>query len=575
MNDNTNDKSQIEITSGGDTTVGGDVVGGDKITIVTNLTRIVQGHYGLAWQVVAIVAIVAIAVVAIVGVVALAGYVLQNNQRGDARPEYESIHYAFVIDATARMTARFQGSGSKWEAARSAALRYLDSLPPGANYTLVAIGGNLTGNDTTCLGPDEPMVPLSLGNRDAVADMVDHLQPGSVESVKAALITARNALLDKPKGEKSLYVLVGGPNECNEDAGWDTLVEDIEDVLTGGISIRSEIIVLANEEVSPEIVAALNARLRTVGEVVDAEVVGDAAALFSHVDSNIAEAHERAAQIAPVEFGTERPTLLAAAATTSARRTSVAATAPAATAVAVLVSTPPAGGGEPTSLPPITPTPGLAPFPSPEAALPSATTNPAQPPGAATTLPPTSDAIPTRTPTPTATQTPIPTATETPPPPTSTTPPTSTAPPPPPPPPTATPTPSLPTDTPSPTDFPETLSIIGPGNGQSLNCSQDQLCIISVGVQWVPESQRQGRNLSIWVRPLPDNPNEQYWAQAPPQYNGNGIWQSNEVYIGKIGDPPGTPFRIYALVTIETYGQGEVRQSLPPALMQHDIGVTR
>jgi VWA domain-containing protein len=142
------------------------------------------------------------------------------------------------------------------------------------------------------------------------------------------------------------------------------------------------------------------------------------------------------------------------------------------------------------------------------------------------------------------------------------------------------PTPIPPTSTliPTATLFPEILSILSPQNNVALNCSSQGDCIINVSIQWIPDSQRQGRNLSVWVRPIPDQPDgsgQDYWSQNPPQHTGNGIWQVSGCVVGQMGDANGLSFAIYAIVTNEYYSSQVQVTTLPSNLNKTSVNVTR
>jgi hypothetical protein len=91
----------------------------------------------------------------------------------------------------------------------------------------------------------------------------------------------------------------------------------------------------------------------------------------------------------------------------------------------------------------------------------------------------------------------------------------------------------------------------------------------------VPEAQTGNLHLSLWVKPYPGNPDYQYYVQPAPYFIGGSQWQSSEIYLGQIGDPPGTPFRIYALVTSESYSRGQALNSLPTSMLSSFVDVSR
>jgi hypothetical protein len=141
-----------------------------------------------------------------------------------------------------------------------------------------------------------------------------------------------------------------------------------------------------------------------------------------------------------------------------------------------------------------------------------------------------------------------------------------------------TPIPPTPTLIPTATLFPEVLSIVSPSNNQTLPCNSQGECIINVSIQWIPDSQRQGRNLSVWVRPLPDQEDgtgQDYWPQNPPQPGVNGVWQVTGCVVGQPNDPNGTKFAIYAIVTYDYYGPQAALTFLPANIKQFGINVFR
>ena len=143
------------------------------------------------------------------------------------------------------------------------------------------------------------------------------------------------------------------------------------------------------------------------------------------------------------------------------------------------------------------------------------------------------------------------------------------------PPPTNTQIPT-PTRTRTPTPIPGLpFNILVPSNGTTYNCDPGSLCIQTVTVQWVPEGQTGNLHLSIWVKPFPGDPNYRYYVQASPYYIGNSQWTSTEVYIGQMGDPTGTPFRIHALVTSEQYFRDQSFDNLAAYVLSAHVDVTR
>jgi hypothetical protein len=78
----------------------------------------------------------------------------------------------------------------------------------------------------------------------------------------------------------------------------------------------------------------------------------------------------------------------------------------------------------------------------------------------------------------------------------------------------------------------------------------------------------------VLVRPIPDDPKQDYWVQATPTSAGNCRWISDPVYVGQETDPSGLPFRVCAIVTDETLSRGQRLHELPQG-PSHCIDVTR
>lgn len=131
--------------------------------------------------------------------------------------------------------------------------------------------------------------------------------------------------------------------------------------------------------------------------------------------------------------------------------------------------------------------------------------------------------------------------------------------------------------TPSFTPWPNLVNITNPRNGASLNCSASDICPVTVTIQWIPDTQAvaQGLYLSVWVKPYPGNPDYLFYSQTQVAHLGNGVWQSDPVYIGQAGDEPGTPFAIYAIVTNQPYGSATQTTPLPAHSIGASIQVTR
>ncbi len=80
--------------------------------------------------------------------------------------------------------------------------------------------------------------------------------------------------------------------------------------------------------------------------------------------------------------------------------------------------------------------------------------------------------------------------------------------------------------------------------------------------------------LVVFVRPLPGDPNQDYFLQQFPQPIEDGRWDSRPVYVGVPDDQSGTQFNVCAVIT-RTQFQGGERSRMLPAGPSDCVGVTR
>jgi len=135
---------------------------------------------------------------------------------------------------------------------------------------------------------------------------------------------------------------------------------------------------------------------------------------------------------------------------------------------------------------------------------------------------------------------------------------------------TVTPSPTeVATVAPSPTEVlcPDTPSILRPEPGAAV------AMITEVELEVEPP-ELSDQHPHVLVRPIPDDPNQDYWVQAKPTSMGNCRWISKPVYVGERTDPSGLPFRICAVVTDDTLSRGQRLYELPQG-PSHCIDVTR
>ncbi len=78
----------------------------------------------------------------------------------------------------------------------------------------------------------------------------------------------------------------------------------------------------------------------------------------------------------------------------------------------------------------------------------------------------------------------------------------------------------------------------------------------------------------VLVRPIPEDPSQQYWVQTAAESQGGNRWISHPVYVGQETDPSGLPFKVCIVISDENLSRG---QSLPekPEGPSHCVEVTR
>jgi hypothetical protein len=329
-------------------------------------------------------------------------------------PEAAKVYYLIILDASSRMMVGFGGSDTKWASARESVLDLLTSgLPSKANYGLVVLGGNQPGSTQTCDDPNQMLVPLSLGQRKTAIEKIEGLEPQGVASLTDAIRLASDELLDLPGDfDKTIIVITGGGDACRPHDEWESLL-DLLELSFGSVNAHAELIILADEDVDKEVLAAVQDITRLGLENVRADASSDQEELASTADDIADRAIERAREVEPAAIAAEE-------------------TAVAATATAVVVASPLPTAKPPTATSKATVYVGVTPSPGTGTHTATATHTPTP----AITQSPTHTSTPTNTPTPTKTATSTPTTK-----PTNT--PTST--------PTATPSPSptiIPTSTP-------------------------------------------------------------------------------------------------------------------------------
>jgi hypothetical protein len=94
--------------------------------------------------------------------------------------------------------------------------------------------------------------------------------------------------------------------------------------------------------------------------------------------------------------------------------------------------------------------------------------------------------------------------------------------------------------------------------------SEGDVVAHEIAVEVETRSYEQEEFLLIFVRPLPGDPNQDYFLQEFPQPIGGRVrWDSRPVYVGAPDDQPGTPFDICAVLTRSDFDPGERARILP------------
>ena len=116
--------------------------------------------------------------------------------------------------------------------------------------------------------------------------------------------------------------------------------------------------------------------------------------------------------------------------------------------------------------------------------------------------------------------------------------------------------------TPPPTQEPEstipsnsTVQIVDPEEGDAVP--------MQTRVEMLVEPFELGEQLLVLVRPIPDDPNQDYWVQAKPGPIEEALWASDPVFVGIETDSPGLLFRICAVITAENLERGQHLRTLP------------
>lgn len=115
-------------------------------------------------------------------------------------------------------------------------------------------------------------------------------------------------------------------------------------------------------------------------------------------------------------------------------------------------------------------------------------------------------------------------------------------------------------------ELPSSVTIDLPEDGDSVD--------VGVDVQGRSSGVISGRSIYVLVRPIPSDPNQEWFVQPAPSLAQDGSWVAS-VFVGIESDPEGLPFDICAIVTTDLFAQGDRLPQLPDALSRDCISVTR
>lgn len=112
----------------------------------------------------------------------------------------------------------------------------------------------------------------------------------------------------------------------------------------------------------------------------------------------------------------------------------------------------------------------------------------------------------------------------------------------------------------------KTINITSPKDGEKVG--------MVTTVQFSAPKPEQGKYLVVFVRPLPNDPNQEWWVQSRPIRQVDGTWSSSPVYVGISSDKPGTPFVISVVLTDKPHSRGD-HLPIPPPGISDSVNVTR
>jgi hypothetical protein len=211
-------------------------------------------------------------------------------------PRADKLYYVFVVDASSRMSAIFDGDKTKWDATRDAALgNLLYGLPAKANYGLIVLGGT---NEQAVASCDSVTMSASFAteNRDKVGDIIKAQQASGLAPVAKAFDLARDQLLGLPDDVTAtnieLFVFLGGGDTCSDNDLQPILffLQNSAKYLT---NTHVDIFLLSNENIEEQILAEIENSNKEIDNV-EVKITTSIVDLEAAVDQSFQDAQERA-----------------------------------------------------------------------------------------------------------------------------------------------------------------------------------------------------------------------------------------------------------------------------------------
>jgi hypothetical protein len=235
------------------------------------------------------------------GLIANVGIPLFPKITSTSLPRASNLYFAFIVDASGRMSESFDGDKTKWDSVREAALDNLIlGLPARANYGLILLGGNPTGNVTNCDAVNM-VLPLGEDNRDQIGRLIEDQKPQGVSSLTKAIDLARNNLLslsdDSSVRALELWVFLGGGDGCSNNDLKPILyfVQGSAKFLT---NTHMDLFILSNEVIDRDMLNEIEESDQATGNVT-VNLTTNNAELAAAVNQSYEEAKERARRVEP------------------------------------------------------------------------------------------------------------------------------------------------------------------------------------------------------------------------------------------------------------------------------------